>query len=235
MKLVSHTFEDGGAIPGRCAFAVQAPKGHIRLSSNRNPHLAWRDAPAATQSYAVLCTDRDAPTKADDVNQEGREIPADLKRGEFAHWALANIAATTTAIAEGAASDGVTAKGKTAPKGPEGSVHGVNDYTGWFKADKAMAGTYLGYDGPCPPWNDSLIHHYTFEVFALSVASLPLKTGFTVADLRKAMEGKVLASAKITGRYTLNPRIDLNHTPLKYVRKPSRAKGRKIGNKQGAV
>ncbi len=235
MKLVSHTFENNGALPGRCAFAVQAPKGHIRFADNRNPHLSWRDAPAAAKSFVVLCTDSDAPTKADDVNQEGREIPADLPRGEFVHWVLANIPADVTAIAEGACSQGVTAKGKAEPKGPEGSVQGVNDYTGWFKADKAMAGTYQGYDGPCPPWNDSRIHHYKFEVLALDVAKLTLKPGSTIADVRKALEGHVLAQAAITGRYSLNPRIDLNHTALKYVRKPSRVFGRKIGNKQGAV
>lgn len=235
MKLVSHTFEDGGAIPGRCAFAVRAPKNHIRFADNRNPHLSWRDAPAGTQSFVVLCTDSDAPTKDKDVNQIGREIPADLKRTEFVHWLMVNVPADVRAIAEGACSSEVTAKGKTGPKGPEGSEQGANDYTGWFKSDKNMAGTYLGYDGPCPPWNDSLIHHYMFEVAAVDLKTLPLKKGFTIADVRKALEGHVLAKAALTGRYSLNPRIDLNHTALKYVRKPSRVFGRKIGNKQGAV
>ncbi len=235
MKLVSHTFENGGAIPGRCAFAVQAPKGHVRFSDNRNPHLAWRDAPAATKSFALLCTDADAPTKADDVNKDGREIPADVPRGEFVHWVMANIPATVASIAEAACSSAVTAKGKTDPKGPEGSVQGGNDYSGWFKSDKTMAGSYLGYDGPCPPWNDARIHHYSFDLFALDVASLPLKKGGSAAELRKAMEGHVLAKAAIRGRYSLNPRIQINSVLLRQVRKPSRVFGRKIGNKQGAT
>lgn len=235
MKLVSHSFENNGAIPGRCAFAVKTPKGHTRFSDNLNPHLAWRAAPKATQSYALLCTDADAPTKGDDVNQEGRTVAADLPRAEFVHWVLANIPAGVTSLAEGSCSNGVTAKGKTSPKGPAGSVQGINDYTGWLKGDKTMAGTYHGYDGPCPPWNDARIHRYTFEVFALDVASLPVKNGCTIADVRKALDGHVLGKASITARYSLNPNVQINSVLLRQVRKPSRVFGRKIGNKQGCV
>ena len=32
-----------------------------------------------------------------------------------------------------------------------------------------MAGHYFGYDGPFPPFNDSLVHHYVFTLYALSV------------------------------------------------------------------
>ena len=32
-----------------------------------------------------------------------------------------------------------------------------------------MSGDYFGYDGPCPPWNDSIVHHYVFTVYALDV------------------------------------------------------------------
>src|ERR1051326_1146532 len=160
MKLISHSFRDGGVIPGRCAFAVRAPKTHVRLAENRNPHLAWRDAPAKTKSFVLICTDSDALIKADDVNKEDREVPCDLPRADFIHWVMVDIAPAVNRIAEGAASQGVTAKGKKKPAGPQGSRQGVNDYTSWFKGDKNMDGTYLGYDGPCPPWNDTLAHHY---------------------------------------------------------------------------
>ena len=70
-----------------------------------------------------------------------------------------------------------------------------------------MEGDYYGYDGPCPPWNDSLIHHYVFTVYALDLPSLPLAGRFTGADARRAIEGHVLAQASITGTYTLNPRL----------------------------
>jgi phosphatidylethanolamine-binding protein (PEBP) family uncharacterized protein len=70
-----------------------------------------------------------------------------------------------------------------------------------------MQGSYFVYDGPCPPWNDSIVHHYVFTVRALDVASLPVAGNFGGADVRGAIEGHVLASAHITGTYTLNPRL----------------------------
>jgi Raf kinase inhibitor-like YbhB/YbcL family protein len=219
MKLISHSFRDGGVIPGRCAFGVQAPKGHVRLADNRNPHLAWIDAPAATKSFVLICTDPDAPTKADDVNKEDREVPATLKRGDFIHWVMVDIPPSVSRIAEGEASQGVTPKGKKKPAGPEGSRQGVNDYTGWFKGDKAMTGTYLGYDGPCPPWNDSLAHHYRVELFATDLEQCPVEGAFTAADVHKAIDGHVLARASITGRYALNPRLQPVSTPLNSMRR----------------
>ena len=44
------------------------------------------------------------------------------------------------------------------------------DYTGWFADDPQMSGQYFGYDGPFPPFNDSLVHHYVFTLYALNVA-----------------------------------------------------------------
>jgi phosphatidylethanolamine-binding protein (PEBP) family uncharacterized protein len=70
-----------------------------------------------------------------------------------------------------------------------------------------MAGTYGDYDGPCPPWNDSLVHHYHFTVYALSLDSLGLSGDFTGADVRAAMQGKVLAEATHMGTYSMNPSV----------------------------
>jgi Raf kinase inhibitor-like YbhB/YbcL family protein len=72
-----------------------------------------------------------------------------------------------------------------------------------------MAGDYHGYDGPCPPWNDAIVHRYVFTLYALDVAILAVPARFTGADVRKAMEGHVLAQAAVTGRYTLNPSVKL--------------------------
>ena len=57
-------------------------------------------------------------------------------------------------------------------------VRGLNDYTKVTASNDAMKGQYYGYDGPCPPWNDELVHHYHFTVYALSVKSLDLPAGF---------------------------------------------------------
>lgn len=206
MRLLSESFSEQQPIPGEFAFAVIAEPGPIALSSNRNPHLAWFDAPAGTRSFALSMHDPDVPSIGDDVNQHGKTVAADLPRVDFSHWLLANLPADITEIAAGSFSNAVTARGKPAA-GLHGSVQGLNDYTGWFAGDDAMRGDYHGYDGPCPPWNDARMHHYLFTVFALDVAQLALPERFTRADLQAAMRGHVLASATLTGRYTLNPAV----------------------------
>ncbi len=203
MQLRSDNFENGRTIPAEFAFGRRADP--VALSDNRSPHLAWKDAPPATRSFVLTCIDTDVPSRGDDVNQAGRTVPADLPRVEFVHWLMANIPAECGELAAGSCSDGITARGKREPFGPPGSVQGVNDYTGWFAGDADMGGDYLGYDGPCPPWNDSLLHHYRFKVHALNVAALPLAGGFSLAELRAAMAGHVLAEAELVGTYSLNP------------------------------
>jgi Raf kinase inhibitor-like YbhB/YbcL family protein len=207
MKLSSASFADGARIPGQFALAVIDRAHHVRLSSNRNPHLAWREAPAGTKSFALICHDLDAPSRPDDVNREGREIAAELPRLDFFHWILVDLAPTSTSIAAGAYSNGVTPRGKGGPAAARGTRQGVNDYTTWFRGDHDMEGDYYGYDGPCPPWNDALVHRYVFTVYALDVESLPLDGRFTGAEARQAIEGHVLASASLVGTYTLNPRL----------------------------
>lgn len=207
MKLHSQSFADGARIPGEFAFCVIDPKSHVTLSANRNPHLAWSGAPAVTRSFALICHDYDVPSRGDDVNQEGREVPASLPRVDFFHWVLIDIPPTMTEIAAGSFSSAVTPRGKGGPAAPHGTRQGINDYTGWFAGDRDMAGDYYGYDGPCPPWNDSLLHHYVFTVYALDVPRLALEGRFNGADVRAAMQGHTLAHAAITGTYTLNPRL----------------------------
>ncbi|MFC4765469.1 YbhB/YbcL family Raf kinase inhibitor-like protein [Dyella koreensis] len=203
MQLRSDSFQDGQPIPARYAFGK--PGDPVTLSDNWSPHLAWKDAPLATRSYVLTCIDTDVPSRGDDVNQPGRTVPADLPRVEFVHWLMANIPVECGELAAGACSESVVARGKRAPYGPPGSVQGMNDFTGWFKGDADMGGEYLGYDGPCPPWNDALVHHYHFRIHALDVSSLKLADGFTLAELRNAMEGHVLDEAEIVGSYAINP------------------------------
>jgi hypothetical protein len=149
------------------------------------------------------------PSRGDDVNKEGRVVPASLPRVDFFHWVLVDLPADTPALARGEFSEGVTGRGKPGPLGPRGARQGVNDYTGWFAGDKDMAGNYFGYDGPCPPWNDEIPHRYVFTLYALDVPRLAVDGAFAGADVRKAMLGHVLAQASITGRYTLNPAVTL--------------------------
>jgi Raf kinase inhibitor-like YbhB/YbcL family protein len=199
-------FPEGGAIPGMFAFCVPADPGHVAMGPNRSPLVRWAGQPRDTRSFVLLCVDGDAPTSPATVNKEGMTVPASLPRAEFAHWVLVDIPASVSEIAEAADSDGVTPHGKPVGPTPIG-VRGRNDYTSWFADDPEMAGTYGGYDGPCPPWNDELSHHYMFTVYALDVDSLGLSGDFGLAEARAAMEGHVLASDSAVGCYSLNPAV----------------------------
>ena len=209
MRISSDSFADGAVIPGEFAFCVPDPESRIRLGSNRNPHLAWSDLPPGTRSLALICHDPDVPSVGDDVNREGRAIAATLPRVDFFHWILIDLPPTTSAIQAGEFSDGIVARGKPGPDAPHGTRQGINDYTAWFAGDPDMTGDYHGYDGPCPPWNDEIPHHYVFTLHALDIERLPLASRFCGNDARAAMAGHVLASAALTGRYTLNPEVRL--------------------------
>jgi Raf kinase inhibitor-like YbhB/YbcL family protein len=200
MKLTSSSFEHGQPIPSE--FALGAPDG---FGGNRNPQLAWADAPQGTRSFALLCIDTDAPTDAALAGKEGVEIPVDHVRGEFVHWAMVDIPADVHDIAAGSCSDGVDKGGKSNPLGPAGARQGVNDYTGWFAGDADLRGDWFGYDGPYPPPNDLRTHRYFFRLFALDVATLAVDAKFTADDVFRAMHGHVLAEASTYGTYTLHP------------------------------
>ncbi len=209
MKLTTTAFADDGVIPSEFAFGATDPVAHVKLSGNRNPDLAWSGLPSGTKSLVLLCHDPDVPSRGDDVNKEGRTVPASRARVDFFHWVLVDLPADAASIERGEFSDGVTARGKPGPQAPRGARQGINDYTGWFAGDKDMAGNYFGYDGPCPPWNDSLPHRYVFTLMALDVARLGVAGVFTGPDVRNAVAGRVLAKASVTGRYALNPAVRL--------------------------
>jgi Raf kinase inhibitor-like YbhB/YbcL family protein len=205
MRIRSDDLEHMQPIPEECAFGRSGSDTEpVALSANQNPHLAWSEVPSGTRSFALFVVDTDVPTRGDDVNKEDRHVPASLPRTEFSHWIMVDIPAEYRELGAASCADGVVAHGRKDPPGPPGSKQGINDYTGWFASDSAMAGDYYGYDGPCPPWNDDLLHHYHFRVYALDVPTLGLAGKFTAAAARSAMQGHVLAEAAITGTYTLN-------------------------------
>jgi len=202
MHLSSDSITNGQPIAA--TFAAGDAEG---FAPNRNPQLAWHDVPAGTRSFALLCIDPDVPTVPDTVGRKDCTVPRDQPRAHFAHWAMADIPVDVRALAAGSCSDGFTVGGKTQPAGPAGCRQGLNDFTGWFAGNPDMAGQYLGYDGPYPPFNDERVHRYFFRVFALDVAQLVLPTPFTAADVLHAMHGHVLAEASLHGTYTLNPAL----------------------------
>jgi Raf kinase inhibitor-like YbhB/YbcL family protein len=207
MKLTSGSFADGKAIPGDYSFCIPDGKGRGMLGPNKNPELAWSDLPTGTRSLVLICHDPDVPSRPDDVNRDGRTVPATLARVDFFHWVLVDLDWNSPPIGEGEFSNGVSARGKPGPEGPRDTRQGINDYTNWFAGDQDMGGKYFGYDGPCPPWNDEITHHYIFTLHALDIARCPVSGTFTGHDVRKAIEDHVLATASLTGLYALNPKL----------------------------
>ncbi|HOB94415.1 MAG TPA: YbhB/YbcL family Raf kinase inhibitor-like protein [Aquabacterium sp.] len=205
MKLWSPAWSNGEAMPERFAAGRLAADGGVEFADNLSPPLAWSDLPPGTRSLALVCHDFDAPSSAVDVNQPGREVPADLPRVDFFHWLLVDLPPDCGGFDEGRWSRGFTPRGKTAQPGV--ARQGLNDYTGWFAGDAALAGRYVGYDGPFPPFNDSLVHHYLFALYALDVARLAVEGDFGGAQVREALAGHVLGAATLSGTYTLNRRL----------------------------
>src|SRR3546814_11327146 len=99
----------------------------------------WDDVPEGTRSFALICHDPDVPSKPDDVNQEGRAVPADLPRVDFFHWVLIDLAADKRDIEEGDFSSGITPRGKGGPLAPGDARQGINDYTSRFGGDRDMS------------------------------------------------------------------------------------------------
>jgi Raf kinase inhibitor-like YbhB/YbcL family protein len=207
MELLSDSWVSGERIPAKFAAGKLEGASGVGFSDNLSPHLAWSGVPAGTKSLALICHDFDVPSRGDDVNQPDREVSADLERVEFFHWVMVDLPASLTQIAEGEFSRGFTPRGKPGPATLHGARHGINDFTGWFASNPEMAGNYFGYDGPFPPFNDSLVHHYVFTVYALSVARAPLDGVFTGPQVREAIYPHVLAEATHSGTYTLNRRL----------------------------
>lgn len=207
MQLTSSSWADGARIPSRCAAGKPDAATTVGFSDNLSPALSWSGLPPGTKSLALICHDPDVPSRGDDVNQPGREVPASLPRVDFFHWVLVDLPPTLAGFAEGEWSRGFTTRGKPGPAAAHGARQGLNDYTGWFADNAQMGGNYFGYDGPFPPFNDAIVHRYVFTLYALDVERLAVEGSFTGTEARAAMRGHVLAEASFSGTYTLNARL----------------------------
>jgi Raf kinase inhibitor-like YbhB/YbcL family protein len=96
----------------------------------------------------------------------------------WVHWLVINIPKDATSIEEGAS-------GK---KMPPGSVELDNSF-----GDP-------GYGGPQPPKGTG-DHPYVVTLYALNIEKLGLGPNTSLSAFKKAIEGKVLGSASITGKY----------------------------------
>ena len=149
LKVSVDAIQNNGPIPAEYAFCVPSPQGHTKSGANKNPEITWSKGPAATKSYTIIVVDTDVPSVFDDADKEGKVIKESLPRQDFYHMVLVDIPASQNRLAMGADSSGITPKGKKPGATPNG-LRGINDYT------DATSGTFGGYDGPCPPWNDEI-------------------------------------------------------------------------------
>ena len=100
----------------------------------------------------------------------------DAPSGNWIHWVLFNIPVSVNRLPE--------------------NFHPGESVSGSIKNGRNDSGL-LGYSGPCPP---SGIHRYYFRVYALDVV-LKTDEGLSAAELEKSMEGHILATGELMGKY----------------------------------
>ena len=208
MTLKSTSVANGSPIAEVFAVATPTLDGKAEMAGDdRSPHLRWQGEPEGTRSFAISVVDPDVPADRTRMGVEGLSLGDDEPRVEFAHWLVVDLPSDVHELSEGAGGDGFVAHGR--PPGPTtvGGVQGENGYRGLFEGNADLEGTYGGWDGPFPPWNDEHVHRYITTVYALDVESLALDAGFDLQAFRRAIEGHVLASAEIVPTYTLNPAL----------------------------
>jgi Raf kinase inhibitor-like YbhB/YbcL family protein len=92
MGLTSSSFADGAIIPDKYTQAVPAPV---------SPALAWTNAPAGTQSFALIVDDPDTALQH--------------TTNEVLHWAAFNIPATANSLPEGVPNEATLPDGTVQP------------------------------------------------------------------------------------------------------------------------
>jgi hypothetical protein len=92
MGLTSASFTDGGIIPDKYTQATSAPV---------SPALAWTNAPAGTQSFALVVDDPDTALQR--------------STNEVLHWAAFNIPATASSLPEGVPNEATLPDGTVQP------------------------------------------------------------------------------------------------------------------------
>jgi Raf kinase inhibitor-like YbhB/YbcL family protein len=97
--------------------------------------------------------------------------------GAYAHWLLYNLPPEPNHLSQGVPAVEALQNGAT---------QGIN------------SGKRVGYSGPCPPGKSA--HRYVFTLYALD-ARLAISSPVKKDRFMEAMEGHVLASGQLTGRF----------------------------------
>lgn len=191
-----------GRLPTSAAYCPPTPMDP--RSYDISPSVSWSPGPPTTRSYALLMTDLDVPRDLSSINKPGVVLTADTPRVPFIHWVLIDIPPAITRLRRGEESARFEPKGK--PIGPtDHGVRGANVYSHFYPKDSPLAGPRGGYDGPCPPNNDTVAHRYVTQVYALDVASLGLHGVFFGEDVLREIQGHVLAAGEADAVYSNMP------------------------------
>lgn len=105
----------------------------------------------------------------------------DAPAGTWVHWVLYDLAPDRTRLEPRLPKTAVLADGAK-----HGACWGVEEFS------------KVGYYGPCPP--PGRPHRYVFTLYALAAAT-GLRPRRNKAELLRAIEGRILASASLTGLY----------------------------------
>lgn len=195
LTVTSTSIQNNKLIDEKFAFCAPDGPGKTRNGGNTSPQLAWSGAPKGTKSFAIVVVDPDVPEKFDDANKEGKTIAEAFPRKNFYHWVLVDIPANITSLAEGV--------GKEPMNSLPSSYKGIpltNDFASFMKDRPAKE--FIGYDGPCPPWNDKRLHHYHFKIYALDVGMIGAAEASIGKDVVKDIEKHALAKGEIVGTYS---------------------------------
>jgi Raf kinase inhibitor-like YbhB/YbcL family protein len=188
-----------GRLPASAAYCPPTPTDPSNY--NISPGVSWSRGPPATRSYALVMTDLDVPRDLSAINKPGVVLTAETPRVPFVHWVLIDIPPTITHLRRGEEGAGFVDKGK--PIGPtDHGLRGANVYTHYYPENSPLAGPRGGYDGPCPPLNDRVVHRYVTHVYALDVPSLGLTGLFFGEDALRSMQGHVLAAGEADAIYS---------------------------------
>ena len=101
----------------------------------------------------------------------------DAPVGTYTHWVIYDMPATNQGLPQDVAPQPI-----------------LNDGTSQGK----NSANHQNYDGPCPP---SGTHRYFFKLYALDTR-LNLGPGATADQLRKAMQGHILAQGELMGTFS---------------------------------
>ena len=164
LRITSATFNNNGSIPYSMVWnQCSAYPGGL----DQSPQLTWTGARGNTRSFIVVVYDVTA---------------------SFTHWAMYNIAPTTTSLPQNA--------------GVAGSTYGTQIYNDFGDPS---------YDGPCPPTNMTpLSHQYVTTVYALKTMLptiptygdfVPFPEALYQAMIAAARNGDITDSASITGYF----------------------------------